>query len=72
MTPQKCDKDVFPASNENFHEMASGKELMGRNIPFYYPKEEAWGTRDFLQGKRWRGHVKYAEMEEQEHYSHHC
>lgn len=59
VTPQKCDKDNFPASNENFHEMASAEELMGGNIPFSYPKEEAWGTRDLLQGKRWGGHVTY-------------
>lgn len=51
--------DTFPASNENFHEMPSAEELMGRNIPFSYPKEEAWGTRDLLQGKRWRGHVTH-------------
>lgn len=61
VTPQKCDKCqknvTFPASNENFHEMASAEELMGRNIPFSYPKKEARGTRDLLQDKRWRGHV---------------
>lgn len=43
-TEIRCDKDSFPASNENFHEMASAEELMGRNILFSYAKEEAWGT----------------------------
>lgn len=74
VTPQKCGKDTFPASNENFHEMASTEELVGRNIPFSYPRKKPGEQEAFCKARHGEVmlHTKYAEMEEQEHYTKHC